>query len=219
MACKTECAPRFTDSIKRVRLKDLKPAAYNPKTRTQVKTNKMRQLIASIEEHGLIYPIAVSKDMTIIDGHRRKTACERLGWDMVPVLIIPNPDVNAVYAGVNANAELMSGLQILQVYLAEPGAVSPRTKAVLGKYEEEFGRTILRQLVKARLSWHTLATAKRIARYTEDESPEFLSKAVEYLIEHRNGRVVKSYLTLKQPADKLWDLVRKNRVLEMAFAA
>ena len=218
MTAKTESAPRFTESIKRVRLKDLKGAAYNPKTRTQVKSNKMRQLIASIQELGLIYPIAVSKDMTIIDGHRRATACGVLGWDTVPVLIINNEDSNAVYAGVNANAELMSGLQILQVYMAEPSAISLRTKTVLDRYAEEFGRTVLRQLIKARLSWHTLSSAKRIARYTGDESPEFLNQTVNYLIDHRNVRTVKNYLTLQQPPDKLWNMIRKNRALELAFA-
>lgn len=209
--------PEF-GTMKRMAIADLRGATHNPKSRTASNSNPLKRLIRSIEEIGLIYPIAIDKEGTVIDGHRRLTACKHMGWTEVPVIVVPNENASLVYAEVNANAEMMSGLQILQVYLQQPDAVAAKTRKTLERYEEVFGRVTMKKLVKAKLSFHTLGLAQRIARYVEDESDEYLNKVVEYLITKRNGRIVRSYITLKQAPSTLWDVIRKGRNLELAFA-
>tara|TARA_R100001443_G_scaffold83_3_gene276 strand:- start:468 stop:959 length:492 start_codon:yes stop_codon:yes gene_type:complete len=56
-------------------IKDLKPATYNPR---QISTKQYKDLKASIEKFGLVDPIIVNKDMTVIGGHQRLKICKEL---------------------------------------------------------------------------------------------------------------------------------------------
>lgn len=52
----------------KLKIKDLKPAEYNPRTLT--KKNR-EQIKTSIEKFGLAIPLVVNADLTIIGGHQR----------------------------------------------------------------------------------------------------------------------------------------------------
>jgi ParB-like chromosome segregation protein Spo0J len=56
------------DLLKRVKLKDLNPAKYNP---NEMDITERRLLKQSLEHYGYIENIVVNKDYTIIDGHHR----------------------------------------------------------------------------------------------------------------------------------------------------
>lgn len=57
----------------------------------RVKLNKIDGLMRDIEQHGLYNPIKVAKtkteDYILIQGHRRLTACKKLGWKKIPATI------------------------------------------------------------------------------------------------------------------------------------
>ncbi len=44
-------------------------------------------LAASIADIGLINPVTVAPDGTLLAGERRLEACKKLGWDRVPVTV------------------------------------------------------------------------------------------------------------------------------------
>ena len=54
--------------IKKIQINKLKPATYNPR---QISKRQYNDLKESIERFGLVDPIVVNKDMTIIGGHQR----------------------------------------------------------------------------------------------------------------------------------------------------
>jgi ParB/RepB/Spo0J family partition protein len=54
------------------------------------------QLAASINDIGLLHPVVIARDGTLIAGHRRFEACKRLGWKLLPVNIV---DIDAVVRG------------------------------------------------------------------------------------------------------------------------
>ena len=54
--------------IEKIEINKLKPATYNPR---QISTKQYNDLKESIERFGLVDPIVVNKDMTIIGGHQR----------------------------------------------------------------------------------------------------------------------------------------------------
>ena len=56
-------------------IKDLKPAKYNPR---QISTKQYNDIKKSIEKFGLVDPIIVNKDMTVIGGHQRLKICKEL---------------------------------------------------------------------------------------------------------------------------------------------
>ena len=55
-------------NIEKIQINKLKPATHNPR---QISTKQYNDLKESIERFGLVDPIVVNKDMTIIGGHQR----------------------------------------------------------------------------------------------------------------------------------------------------
>lgn len=53
----------------------------------------IESLAASIKRHGLLHPVVVKNDGTLIAGHRRLEAAKRLGWKEIPVTMIEVDDL------------------------------------------------------------------------------------------------------------------------------
>ncbi len=64
-------------------IKDLTPYARNARTHSD---EQVAQIAASIKEFGFLSPIIVSKDNTILCGHGRFFAAQRLGLEKVPCI-------------------------------------------------------------------------------------------------------------------------------------
>ena len=75
----TKCAMQYVD------ITLLKPAEYNPR---RMGEDKMQELIQSILAFGFIDPIIANKDFTVIGGHQRLKAAQRLSFTEVPVVFL-----------------------------------------------------------------------------------------------------------------------------------
>ncbi len=64
-------------------IKDLIPYANNARTHSDI---QIAQIAASIKEFGFLSPIVISKDNTILCGHGRFYAAQKLGLDKVPCI-------------------------------------------------------------------------------------------------------------------------------------
>jgi site-specific DNA-methyltransferase (adenine-specific) len=71
--------------IKNIPITDLKPATYNPR---KISRQLLKTLKANIQEFGLVDPLVVNSDMTIIGGHQRFKACLELGFKEVPCVVL-----------------------------------------------------------------------------------------------------------------------------------
>ena len=69
--------------IEYIPIEDLTPYENNAKIHTK---EQIEQIMESIEEFGMNDPIAIWKDNIIIEGHGRLLACQRLGFDEVPII-------------------------------------------------------------------------------------------------------------------------------------
>lgn len=69
-------------------LASLRPAGYNPQRMTERQKAELR---ASIQEFGMVIPIVVNRDLTIIGGHHRVEAALELGIQEGMVLIMDLP--------------------------------------------------------------------------------------------------------------------------------
>ena len=94
-------------AVKNIPLEQLKPFKNHP---FQVRDDEeFRCLVESIEIHGVIHP-AVARQIgedcyELISGHRRKAACELLGYSEMPVLVRSMTDDEAVVNMVDANLQ------------------------------------------------------------------------------------------------------------------
>lgn len=63
----------------------------------------LTEMIASIREVGLLNPITVNEDNTLIAGRHRLEACKALGWEEIPVLSVRMDELHAELAEIDEN--------------------------------------------------------------------------------------------------------------------
>ena len=202
--------------LRRVALSDLKLAAFQPRKRASPENT--RKLQKSIEEIGLIYPVAVNDKNELIDGHRRVAAAKALGWQDIPAIIVSG-ERDSIYAEVNATARKMSGNENLQVYLVNPAAVSPVARRHLEAAEESLGRTLLAKIAKAGSSIVLFRRARDVAAYLERaQDDSFLQKVVRWMLAHKLQRVVYSAVLARVSPRIIERAISKDRPLTHKYA-
>jgi 16S rRNA G966 N2-methylase RsmD len=66
-------------------LTQLKPNSKNPRSHSP---KQVRQIAKSIEAFGFNVPLLVDGELNVIAGHGRLLACQRLGWEEVPTILL-----------------------------------------------------------------------------------------------------------------------------------
>ena len=66
----------------------LKPALYNPRKDLQPDDPEYRKIQKSLNEFGLVDPLVINKDMTVIGGHQRLKVLIDARFDKVPCSIV-----------------------------------------------------------------------------------------------------------------------------------
>tara|TARA_R110001599_G_scaffold260018_1_gene460455 strand:+ start:31 stop:519 length:489 start_codon:yes stop_codon:yes gene_type:complete len=72
-------------NIEKIEANKLKPAAYNPR---QITTKQYNDLKNSITKFGLVDPIIVNKDFTVIGGHQRLKVLNEMQTDTIPCVVL-----------------------------------------------------------------------------------------------------------------------------------
>lgn len=108
----------------------IKVASYNPAARTK-ESAKLKRLIESVRKSGLVYPILITSDRELIDGHRRLAACQALGHETVEC-VVSELDRDETFTVVNTNTSALGGKGWLEV--ARGGGFLPPKEA--RQYEE-----------------------------------------------------------------------------------
>lgn len=200
--------------IKRVAISKLKGATHNPSSRTA--EAKLAGLMRSLGKIGLQLPILVTKDLRIVDGHRRVAAMKALGWDTAPILVTAteaSPD--EIYAEVNASAMKLTGNQNLAVFLKKPSACTDKARRGFENIAERFGNGLLKQIVAKGMSINVVKTGNRVASYLDIEDDKRTLKIIKWLILYRNSRMVHAYIETNQPARTLLRAIEENRPLKV----
>lgn len=76
------------------KLKDLKPAEYNPRKALTPDDVEYQRIAASIEQFGYVDPIIINRDGTIIGGHQRRTVLLDLGYEEADVIVVDMDKTN-----------------------------------------------------------------------------------------------------------------------------
>ena len=69
--------------ITKVKISELKQAEYNPRRLT---TKQYSDLKASLDKFGLVDPIIINSDNTVIGGHQRLRIMRELGAELIPTV-------------------------------------------------------------------------------------------------------------------------------------
>lgn len=158
-----------TMEIKELPLKELKPAAYNPRKKLKKGDKEYEKIKQSLLKFGYVDPIIVNEDLTVIGGHQRLTVLKDLDYETAKCVIVdlPKEDEKALNIALNKItgqwdeallADLLLDLQESDFNLDLTGFEPPEIDAILSNVhdkelsEDEFD--VEEELKKPTLSRH-----------------------------------------------------------------
>jgi ParB-like chromosome segregation protein Spo0J len=71
--------------VEKIQINKLKPATYNPR---QISKKQYNDLKDSIVKFGLVDPIILNKDFTVIGGHQRLKVCKELKYKDIDCVVL-----------------------------------------------------------------------------------------------------------------------------------
>ena len=88
---------------KELPLKELKPAAYNPRKKLKKGDKEYEKIKQSLLKFGYVDPIIVNEDLTVIGGHQRLTVLKDLDYETAKCVIVdlPKEDEKALNIALN----------------------------------------------------------------------------------------------------------------------
>lgn len=207
-------APYVQRTVQFVPIGLLKPAPWNPVSRTRDTTVLMR----SIETFGLLDPIKVSPLYDIDDGHRRKWCCEQLGYEEVPVIVLSGEEAD-MYAELNFCSRKLTGHEKLEVYLNNPLAVPPSVRADMDRACDAVGMPMMKEMLKNGQSIWGIKTARRIARANDRDTSVHIRKALRWLLRYGCFGLVQRALNSGTPPAVIWKCIETNKPLSVTFGS
>jgi hypothetical protein len=201
-----------------VRVEDVVAAPYNPPGRTAEKA--LKQLLASMEDIGLLYPVLIDDGKNLIDGHRRLACAKLLGWEEIAAITLPRHDVHPdkAYASVNVTARKMGGNDALAVWLKNPQAVHRKQAALFEQMRDDVGIALVRKACAGGFSPRLYRTARELARHIGQDGPGFIRKAFVWLMDHATvGQVTKAMEAGESPQVFL-DAISRGKGITLRLA-
>lgn len=155
----------------KIRINNLKP---HPKHSEIYQTPKdirseWKDLFTSIEENGMMQPLIISQDNTIISGHRRWKVVNELGWDEVKVekINVDEEKFNSMLVQLNTNREKTHAEKINEVLFLLK--VIPKRQGQTLSEDEKGGRlTIIAKKLGKGFSRENISKIEKI-KIADDE--------------------------------------------------
>ena len=92
-----------TMKIEWIEVDKLNPAVYNPRKDLQPDDPEYTKIQKSINEFGLVEPLVINKDMTVIGGHQRLKILIEAGFKTVPCSVVDIPKENEPILNIALN--------------------------------------------------------------------------------------------------------------------
>jgi N6-adenosine-specific RNA methylase IME4 len=160
-------------------------------------------LARSINEIGLLHPIVIRPDNTLIAGERRLAACKSLGWSNIPVTVVDLAEVVRGEFAENAIRKdfLPSEIEAIRRALAPIVATREgrpkKTSETFASFER--GKTADKVAAFANVSGRTVEKIAAVVEAAERE-PERYAPLVEEM--DRTGKVTGAYRKLRRACDE-----------------
>ena len=171
--------------FKTMTLAKLKFNPLNPVIRTDDTHHGFKTLVTNIRKNGLLTPIIVANNGTVIDGNRRLSALNILGVKKAPVVMHNSTShkvFDDLFVACNENNMAINCCQELERYL-NGAKVRATTLYAIQKVQEVGGKRALRQLVNVGKSPITFHIALgQIRTYTGRTDREFLRKTLRWML-------------------------------------
>ena len=168
-----------------VPIEEIKTAGYNPFSRTTW-DDDLKELKASIAQHGLIMPLAIAKDGSLLDGHRRLVCLKALGWTAVPC-VIRELGMQPGWIEASMHTKQITGGQLM--YAVEHGLdtknLPKRKQREFAKFDKWLDEPTRKDLAEREASPNIIRTATSICRYAGIDDDRRRKDVVNWLIRHK----------------------------------
>jgi hypothetical protein len=133
---------------------------YNPSARTK-EGARLNRLVETIKKNGLIYPILITSDRSVIDGNRRLTACRALGHETIEC-VVSDLDRDEAFTTINTSSMRLGGKGWLDM-ASRGGVLPPKESAQYEELRNLVGSYGINLLIKQNLGLNILALCKQVA--------------------------------------------------------
>ena len=163
-------------------------------------------LAASIERDGLLHPVVITPDGTLIAGERRIRACEALGWKKIPVRVLDVENIVRAEAAENFERQDFTLSEAVAIKRALGPEMREEAEARMraGRPSANFAQGPTREKIAAftGFSHETLRKAETIVAAAEAE-PERFGKLVEDMDRHGKAEAVFRRLSNIRQGEKI----------------
>lgn len=207
--------PQFTN----INIENIIVAEFNPARR--VGRNQLSGLLLSIQKHGILEPLVLTRDYILADGHRRYACAKLLDMDVVPVAIHDQSSLDAPSLWVVLNADTMNltpsqwlDAVVHGLPLDTVGFPESMRRRIL-RLRALLGRDTLEELVEQGRSPTILDTAERVVKYLgKRNDEEFLKKTLLWLLLIGNSFSARNAIDEEIPGDILEEAIEEGKLLQ-----
>lgn len=215
--------PQFTT----LPVSEITVADFNPARR--VNRTQLSGLLLSIQKHGILEPLALTKGKVLADGHRRFACAKLLDMEEVPVAIHieSNLDAPSLWVVLNADSMNLTPAQWLDAVVhglpLDTAGFPESMKRRILRLKMLLGMESLEELVEGGRSPTILDTAERIAKYcgrgsgrsvnVKVEDEDFLKKTLLWLILIGNSFSARNAIEEEIPVDILEEAIEEGKEL------
>ena len=202
--------------FKTMLINKLKFNPLNPVIRTDETHQGFKSLVTNIRKNGLLTPIIVANNNTVIDGNRRLTALKILGVKEAPVVMHNSTShitFDNLFVSCNEDTMKINACQELERYL-NGAKVKATTLYSIQRVEEIGGKRALRQIVNVSKSPITFSIALgQIRTYTGRTDKLFLQKALRWMLTVGSAYRLKSAINEFIPVPRLMKAIETGTPL------
>lgn len=145
--------------VLKVPIHTIRLTPFNPSSRT-ADGARLQKLVDAIRKHGLSYPVLITTDRDLVDGHRRLRACQLLGHTHINCIVTP-VERDELFGDVNDTALPMASRGWLQVARGG-GKVPARYKAQYDELMRLVGTFGIDTLIRNGLGMNCLGLCKQV---------------------------------------------------------
>lgn len=179
-----------------VPLATLTHTPYNPSARTK-EGKRLTQLVETIRKNGLIYPILITADRSVIDGNRRLTACRILNHETIEC-VVSELDRDEAFTTINTSAMRLGGKGWLDM-AARGGVLPPKEAAQFEELKNLVGNYGVNLLIKQNLGLNVLGLCKSVVALGVKKK---LEEIILDVATHRLTNKINAELRADKPSEK-----------------
>lgn len=137
-------------------------------------TRATADLAKSIEAHGIITPLIVSADYTIIDGVRRFQVANNLNIQQIPCIVVGVTAYKMLLLKLALNKDNLQSHEaralVTEIIKYEPHATASQLATIIGVREDWLTTLLMYQTLPWEVQTHTMS-ATRVIRLTDSSLP------------------------------------------------